>query len=50
VLSRIQASPVEGFSLKISESAPTPFSLTFSESTEDVDTDESTRHLWNRFR
>jgi hypothetical protein len=30
VLSRIQASPTEGVSLMISESAPTPFSLTFS--------------------
>ena len=49
VLSRIQASPVEGFSLKISESAPTPFSLTFSKSTGDGGTEESTRHLWNRF-
>jgi hypothetical protein len=50
VLSRIQASPVEGGSLTISESAPTPFSLTISESTGVVSASESTRHLWKVFR
>ena len=50
MLSRIQASPVEGVSLTISESVPTPFSLTLSESTGPASASESTRHLWKLSR
>jgi hypothetical protein len=44
------ASPLEVVSLMISKSAPSQFSLTFSESTGVAGADESTRHLWKVFR
>jgi len=47
---RIHASPLEGASVMISRSAPTLFSLTFSESTGAVTSSESTRHLWKALR
>ena len=50
VLLRIQASPMEGVPLMISESAPTPFSLTFSKSKGAASASESTSHLCKVFR
>jgi len=50
VLSRIQASLMEGVSLLISESAPTPFLLLFSKSKGAASASESTCHLWKLFR
>jgi hypothetical protein len=50
VLSRIQASQVDGVSVTICESAPTLFSLTFSETTGVASADESTRDLWKVFQ
>jgi len=47
---RIHASALEVVSLMISQSAPTQFSLTFSESTGAASTSESTRLLWKVFR
>ena len=45
MLSRIQASPMEGVSLMISQSTPTPFSLTFSKSKGAASDSKSTRHI-----
>jgi hypothetical protein len=50
VLSQIQASPVEGVSLMISESAPTLFLLNFSKSTGATSASEYTHHLCKVFR
>ena len=50
MLPRIQASPMEGVSLMISESAPTPFLLTISKSKGAASASESTRDLWKLFR
>jgi hypothetical protein len=50
VLSRIQASPMEGVPLTISELVPTPFSFTFSKSIGVASASKSTRHLWNLVR
>jgi hypothetical protein len=50
VLSRIQASLVEAFSLTIFERATTQFSLTLSESTGAVCADEPIHHPWKQFR
>jgi hypothetical protein len=47
---RIQASPLQAVSLKISESAATQFLLTISESTGALCSDESKHHLLQRFR
>jgi len=47
---RIHASPMEVVSVRISEATTTQFSLTISKSTGAVGVNESTRHLWNRFR
>jgi len=47
---RIHASPLEVVSLMISQSPPTPFSLTFSESKGVASPSESTRLLWKVFR
>jgi len=47
---RIHTSPVEAISVMICESAATQFTLTISDSTGALCTDESKRHLWKRFR
>jgi len=49
VLSRIQASPLEGVSVMISKSGATLFSLNISDSTAAATSSESTRHLWKLF-
>jgi len=46
---RIHASPLEGVSIIIYESAATQLSLTISESIGAVSADKSMHHLWNRF-
>ena len=47
---QIHASPLEGFSVMISKAAATKFSMTISESTGAMCAEQSTYHLWKRFR
>jgi len=46
----MHTSPLKGVSVRISESAATQFLLTICESIGAIEADESTGHLWNRFR